>query len=174
MVTFRSKSHNLRVLRFNETKIPDPLGGEGTTVPGLRYEFNEFFLYVDDALAARDLDIIKRREELRGRQYDKSVEEQKQDTLDYLRGRKDYGEQYVEIPLSDMAPPPDDALKLIAKMAATLDRDGLTDLIADERETFQREVVIETAEEALANVQPIIDAHEAQQAEQPPPETPAA
>lgn len=147
-VHFRSKCHNLRMVRVQETEIPDPLGGKGKQVPGLRYEFVDSKLVVDDALMERDRQFFRDRAAIYGRE--EPVEGKDfQSTLDWFRSHEELDKHFFEIALSEMAPPPKDALKRVARHAANADKDALQAFLAEEEATYQREDVIDAAREAL-------------------------
>lgn len=153
-VRFRSKHHNLRLLRVQADSIPDPFGGKGKELPGLRYEFRDFKLVVDDALIERDRQYFRDRATLMGREEPVEGVDY-EPTLGWFRSHPEIDQSFIEIPLSEMAPPPNDAIKQITRLTAELKRDELQAFLDEERETYKREVVIESCEEALAQVDAI-------------------
>lgn len=151
-VTFRAKCHNLRLVRVSESEIPDPLGGKGKPVPGLRYEFKDFKLVVDEELMERDRQYFRDRAAIYGRE--EPVEGKDfPSTLDWFRSHDLIDEDFVEIPLSEMAPPPREALKTVARLAAEMKTDDLKAFLDTEQDTYQREDVIEAAQEALQAIE---------------------
>lgn len=166
-VTFRSKCHNLRLVRVNDTEIPAVVPGEkGRPIPGLRYEFKEFRLVVDQETLDRDEQYFRDRAETLGREYEGPA-----GTLEWLRSHPELGSSFYEVELKDMAPPPDEALARVIDMASDLDVDGLEKLLEEERETYQRDVVLVNAERALERSRAI---RNAEPPEASPPEAPPA
>ncbi len=156
-ITFIAKGANLVLVRAPIVQVPDPRTGLVKTDPGERYDFGE----------GRPVGQLTFREGERQRDDGPADPDTglatRVDVCDWLRGHRGFNDLFWEIgnEPGQLKPTLSECMERIAQAGPVLDWKSLEDLIAEERDSHNRDTVLRAAESALEAVRATLDASKA-------------